>query len=343
MQLENPQSIVNISNILNLTRQEFSIIEKHLFLLTLWKLKASQVYDKNAEDSNQPLVIQIPIKELKETNVSRIREALDKITSRKIYFEDNTKNKEHYGYRVPFPSADYFAKERSYGYVELKLNPDCKKLFLELSKGYTKTDISAVFSLKSTYSIRMYELMSMNAKQGSWTVELEKLKFLIGLDLQKYKSFTQFEKNILEYSQKELWDHCNIHFEWEVAEKQRKKITALTFHITTRNTQESREINYFAEEQTAWADNLTPVQIKEYFARIQHSYNFTADQREFIVSNRPVFSEFVRMHTIIDTMIEQGKPVLNRTAYIAKSLKFDKIKFGKAGKKASAKSTPLFG
>lgn len=345
MTLENPQSIVNISNILNLTRQEFSIIEKHLFLLTLWKLKASQVYDKSAEESNEPLVIQIPIKELKETNVSRIKEALDKITSRKIYFEDNTKNKEHYGYRVPFPSADYFAKERSYGYVELKLNPDCKKLFLELSKGYTKTDISAVFSLKSTYSIRMYELMSMNAKQGSWTVELEKLKFLIGLDLAKYKSYTQFEKNILEYSQKELWDHCNIHFEWEIAEKQRKKITALTFHITTRNTQESREINYFAEEQTAWADNLTPAEIRDYFSTMQHAYTLTADQRDYIISHRPVFSEFVRMHTIIDTMIEQGKPVLNRTAYMAKSLKFDKIKFKKntQNQKSKAKSTPLFG
>jgi hypothetical protein len=225
----------------------------------------------------------------------------------------------------------------------LKLNPDCKKLFLELSKGYTKTDINAVFTLKSTYSIRMYELMSMNAKLGSWTVELEKLKFLIGLDLVKYKSFTQFEKNILEYSQKELWDHCNIHFEWEIAEKQRKKITALTFHITTRNTQENREINYFAEEQTAWADNLTPLEIRDYMISMQHVYNFTADQREYIMSHRPVFSEYVRMHTTIDKMIEQGKPILNRTSYMVVSLKLDKIKFNKAGKKTKTKSTPLFG
>jgi len=342
MTLENPQSIVNISNILNLTRQEFSILEKHLFLMTLWKLKSSQVFDKAAGESNEPLVIQIPIKDLKETNISRIKEALDKITSRKIYFEDNVKNKEHFGYRVPFPSADYIAKERSYGYVELKLNPDCKKLFLELSKGYTKTDIHAVFSLKSPYSIRMYELMSMNAKAGSWTIEIEKLKFFIGLDLAKYKSYTQFEKNILEYSQRELWDHCNIHFEWEIAEKQRKKITALTFHITTRVTQESREMNDFADGQTTWANNLNPMEIKDTFALIQHSYNFTSDQKEYIMSNKKVFSEFVRMHSIIETKIEQGKPVVNRTAYMAKSLNFDTIKFNKQSKKDSVKSLKLF-
>lgn len=342
MTLENPQSIVNISNILNLTRQEFSILEKHLFLITLWKLKSSQVFDKAAGESNEPLVIQIPIKELKETNISRIKEALDKITSRKIYFEENQKNKEHFGYRVPFPSADYIAKERSFGYVELKLNPDCKKLFLELSKGYTKTDIHAVFSLKSPYSIRMYELMSMNAKHGSWTIEIEKLKFFIGLDLAKYKSYTQFEKNILEYSQRELWDHCNIHFEWEIAEKQRKKITALTFHITTRVTQESREMNDFADGQTNWANNLNPMEIKETFALIQHSYNFTSDQKEYIMSNKKVFSEFVRMHSIIETKIEQGKPVVNRTAYMAKSLNFDTIKFNKKSKKENAKSLKIF-
>jgi plasmid replication initiation protein len=340
--LENPQSIVNISNILNLTRQEFSILEKHLFLLTLWKLKSFQVYDKAVSESNDPLTIHIPIKELKETNISRIKEALNKITSRKIYFEDNTRNKEHFGYRVPFPSADYIAKERSYAYVELRLNPDCKNLFLELSKGYTKTDIHAVFSLKSTYSIRMYELMTMNAKHGSWTVELEKLKYWIGLDQSKYKSFTQFEMNILEYSQRELWEHCNIHFEWEIAAKERKKITALTFHITTRVNQENRELSEIAGEQTAWANNLSPSEIRDHFLRVQHSYTFTKDQQEYILSNKKVFSEFVRMHAIIETKIEQGKPVLNRTAYMARSLKFDTIKFNTKDKKEKNKPLSLF-
>jgi len=337
MTLDNPQSIVNISNALNLTKQEFSILEKHIFLLSLWQLKSSQVYDKGADESKEPIVIQIPIKDLKETNISRIREALDKLSSRKIYFED-TKTKDHFAFRVPFPSADYFGKERSYGYIELKLNSDCKKLFLELSKGYTKTDIHAVFSLKSTYSIRMYELMSMNAKSGSWTVELEKLKFFLGLDLSKYKSFTQFETNVLKYSQKELWEHCDIHFEWSIAEKNRKKITALTFHIRSRNNQENREMKEEAEGQTAWADKLTPLEIRDYVSRIQHMYTFTADQREYIIEHRPVFSEFVRLNSIIETKIEQGKPVLNRTAYIAKSLNFNTLKFNKKTKRVKAPS-----
>lgn len=327
MTLDNPQSIVNISNALNLTKQEFSILEKHIFLLALWQLKTSQVYNKGTEDSNEPIVIQIPVKDLKETNLPRIKEALDKLSSRKIYFEEFSNTKEHFAYRVPFPSADYHGKERSYGYIELKLNNDCKKLFLELSKGYTKTDIHAVFSLKSTYSIRMYELMSMNAKSGSWTIELEKLKFFLGLDLSKYKSYTQFEKNILEYSQRELWDHCNIHFEWEIADKIRKKITALTFHIRSRESQENKEMNDEAAGQTTWADNLNPAEIRDAFVRIQHVYNFTADQREYIMSNKPVFSEFVRMHSIIESKIEQGKPVRNPSAYMAKSLNLHLKKF----------------
>ena len=41
---------------------------------------------------------------------------------------------------------------------------------------------------------------------------------------------------------KELWEHCNLYFEWEIAAKKGKKITALTFHIKERDKQERIEL-----------------------------------------------------------------------------------------------------
>jgi len=342
-QSDNTSGIIRISNVLNLTRQEFTMIEKHLFLMTLWSLKADQGFNVNIDNPLEAVGIVIPVKGMKETNVARIREALDKITSRKLYFDSSQKNREDFGYVVPFISAKYASEDRSYANIHLKLNPECKKLFLELANGYTKTDIQAILSLKSTSAIRMYELMSMHLKDGQWTVDLDTLKGLLGLDANSYKSYFLFKKKVLEYAQKELWDHCNVFIDWEVAEKKGKKIVALTFTIASRVTQESKDLEEEAIQSTEWVYSLTPEQIRERFMKVAQAYTFSEPQKNYILGSKTVFKEFVRLDIIIEEKLLRGNPVRNRSAYMAKSLGLDKVKLGKGAKKPKEKkAAPLF-
>lgn len=321
-------SIVRISNVLNLTRQEFTAVEKHIFLYTILHLKEHQGFGVEIKE-DFVLSVEFSAAELKETNRERIKEALDKITSKKIYFDQSSKGREYYGYVVPFVSAKYDSKPRVESLIKVKLNPDCQKLFLELANGYTIMDLKAIINLKSVHSIRMYELISQHLNQGSWTIDLGELKNLLGLEYAQYSRFPDFKRYILEYSQRELWEHCNLHFEWEIAAKQRKKITALTFHIKERNKQERTELNEEIKATQNFIKSLSPADVSQKASRVKEKYNLTKKQFDYVLSNTEVFNEFIRVDLIIEDMIAKGKPPRDRTKYLAKSLKLDQVKFNK--------------
>ena len=322
-------NLVRISNILNLTRQEFTLIEKHIFITTLLNLKERQGFNLTFENDNTNIEVDVDISDLKETNRQRIKDALDKITSRKIYFDNSTSQMEYFGYIVPFISAKYTSKDRVYSKISIKLNSDVKKLFFDLASGYTTADLKAIMSLKSTHSIRMYELMSQYKNQKSWNIELETLRNLLDISYGTYKSFTDFKSRILEYSQKELWEHCNLYFEWEIAAKKGKKITALTFHIKERDKQERIELSEEIRATQNFIATLSPADISHKSHLLTLSYSLTKEQVEYIMTNRNVFNDFVRIDIIIEDMIAKGKPPKDRTKYLAKSLGLDKIKFAK--------------
>ena len=101
---ENNKSMLRISNILNLTRQEFTLIEKHIYLTTLLYLKENQGFKVDLENELLAVKIDFSANELKETNRSRIKDALSKITSRKIFFDSSTKDKDYFGFVVQFIS-----------------------------------------------------------------------------------------------------------------------------------------------------------------------------------------------------------------------------------------------
>jgi plasmid replication initiation protein len=327
--MEESKNMLRISNILNLTRQEFTVIEKHIYLVTLLNLKEHQGFNINIDNIKEVVEIQFSATELKETNISRIKDSLDKLTSRKIFFDSSTKNNDYFGVVVPFSYANYSAIKGGKSTITIHLNGVCKKLFFELANGFTTMDLKAILNLKSNYSIRMYEVMNQYLNQGKWTVELIKLKNLLGLELSKYKSFTDFETRILAYSQKELWEHCGIHFEWEIAQKERKKITALTFTIRTKEKQEKVQVNADIKTTMDYIATLTPKDIAEKSHILMTQYTLSAEQKDYILSDTSVFNEFIRIHAIIENMIEKANPPKDRTKYLAKSLGLDMIKFKK--------------
>ncbi|MDQ1085521.1 MULTISPECIES: replication initiation protein [unclassified Siphonobacter] len=317
------KSLINISNSLNLTKQEFTTVEKHILLITLLHLKNRQGFGVNIEEK---LVVSFPATDIKETNLVRIKESLDKITSRKIFFDESTKSKDYFGYIVPFTYANYEGRVGASSTITVELNSRCNKLFLELANGYTTTDLQTILSLKSVHAIRMYELLMMYRKKNEWVIELDRLKGLLGLNLTAYKSFTDFETRILKYTQKELSEHCNLFFNWEIAAKERKKITSLKFKIQDVDGMD-REL--LAEETSKTIDYVSSLGDIEVAAKVRAAclkYTFTEKQIQWILETKERISELIRIDLIVEDKISKGKPPRNRTKYVAKSMGFDKLK-----------------
>lgn len=331
MKNEINKEILRVSNVLNLTRQEFNTLERHIYLMTILSLKKHQGLNLEL-DSDSVIKIEFSATSLKETNRERIKDALDKITSRKIHFDSSNANEEYFGFVVPFSYANYSAKNGHESKITIDINSRTKNLFCELAKGYTVMDLQAILSLKSNYSIRVYELMSQYLNQKKWTVSIEKLRGLLNLEDSQYKNYGMFEKRILTYSQKELWEHCNLHFEWEIAHKKGKKITALTFHIRERNKQERIELNEEIEATKDYLKSLSPADISQKATWVINKYTLNQNQQNHILNNTDVFNEFVKIDLIIEDMVSKGNPPRNKTAYLAKSLGLDKVKFPKSKK-----------
>lgn len=312
------KSLVQITNILNLSRQEFDTTEKHIYLLALMQLKTYQGFNLTFDDDKN-ISIEFDAALLKETNVNRVKKALDSITSRKLYIDDG---KGTFGNFVPFVDGIHKSQKGAYAKIKITLNNSCKKFFLELAQGYTSTDFNAILSLKSVHTIRIYELMSMHLYLKSWTVSVEKLKGLLGLsDLKGYDNFCNFEKRVLLYSQKEIAQNCDIYFNWIISKRDKKKVTELTFNIEKYQTFENKAIDEAAGEAMNYISSLTPIEIKNNYQKLIQKYIFSQDVIDNIITNPALMREFIRVDMIIESKIEKGSPPRDRSAYMITCLK----------------------
>lgn len=132
--------------------------------------------------------------------------------------------------------STYIAKE---GIAEIKVSPELYPYLLNLEKNFTTTKLNVLLSFKSIYSSRLYQLMKKWEKIGSWKVEVEELKNLLGVPILKevngekvfrLAQYGHFKQRALDVALKEV----NAHSEFNVTMTEHKtgrKITALSFKI----------------------------------------------------------------------------------------------------------------
>jgi len=115
------------------------------------------------------------------------------------------------------------------GVVELEISDRLKPFLLKLKKNFTKYNFENVITLKSSYSIRIYELLKQFEKIGKRNISIDEFKGLLGIE-NKYKYYGNIKDKIIKKSQKELAEKTDIKF-WFKEIKEGKKITGIIFMI----------------------------------------------------------------------------------------------------------------
>lgn len=160
-----------------------------------------------------------------------IKKASQRLKNAPVDIEEiNEKGKRHFKSTNLFASAEY---EEGSGFITYTVAPLLKPYLLELiSKDennkikipYTKYRLENILKLKGSHSIRLYELLAqysgMKEKVKKRVFEVEELKTILGLNNQ-YKSFTDFEKKVLEKGKQEINDKTNIFMNFEKIKKGR--------------------------------------------------------------------------------------------------------------------------
>ncbi len=78
-----------------------------------------------------------------------------------------------------------------------------------------------MIKLKSTYSIRIYELLKQYEHIRERTISLESLRYYLDA-IDVYPNYANFKQRVLKHSQKELNQKTDISFEFEEIKSGRK-------------------------------------------------------------------------------------------------------------------------
>lgn len=106
------------------------------------------------------------------------------------------------------------------------------KIFAEFSKGFRKYELECAMKLKSTYSLRLYQLISNVDIPIEY--KIEELKFMFGMDVNKYTRTYNFIQKVIEPAKAELDEKAPYTFTYKLLEednnrKGRSKIDRILF------------------------------------------------------------------------------------------------------------------
>ncbi len=142
-----------------------------------------------------------------------------------------------------FSSIEY--KHKS-GLIQCHFDPKLKPYLLQLKDNFTAYTLKSVLPMRSSYSIRIYELLKQYETIGSRVFNLDELLQVLQVP-KSYHVWRDFNKRVLEPAEKEINKHSDIKISYQPV-KTGRKITAINFRI---------------------APNLKKLPLKQYIARVR--------------------------------------------------------------------------
>ena len=137
------------------------------------------------------------------------------------------------------------------GFIKIYFNPEIEDYLHNLKTSFTSYYIKQVSEFRRFYSVRFYEISVMHlnkAKVNKTTFRMKITDLRDILDLSsKYPRFCDFKQRVLEPSKKEIKEHSDLHFTYEVI-KEGKTPSEIRFTVT-RPASGSEEIRLNAQDE----------------------------------------------------------------------------------------------
>jgi len=166
------------------------------------------------------------------------------------------------------------------GTLILSLDPNLKPYMLGLKEFYTSYKLENVLSLKSKYSIRLYEILKSNLFKNHVTIGLDELKTMVGANEKAYGVYQNVKKKVILQAQKELNNKTDINFDYEEI-KTGRKVTSIKFYINGTKVknkvldevcatsegkstikEEKRSTELISKVKTIFKENITALEAK---------------------------------------------------------------------------------
>lgn len=142
------------------------------------------------------------------------------------------------------------------GMIQLRFAPDLKPYLLQLKTAFTSYKLSNILSLKSSYSIRLYELMKKWQHLGEWTCSIKNLREKLGVEKDKYPRYANFNARVLKVAVTELNKKTDLNIELQEIKKGRS-VKEIKFSIKHSPEKEIKLPNLEKESKPVQEFNKT--------------------------------------------------------------------------------------
>lgn len=115
------------------------------------------------------------------------------------------------------------------GLITLQFSPWLKPYLLQLKGHFTQYQLGNIMQIKSSYAIRIYELLKQRQKIGYREFTVDELRHILQID-EQYKNYKDFRRNVILVAQKELKEKTDICFTFEETRLGRK-VASIYFTI----------------------------------------------------------------------------------------------------------------
>ena len=199
---------------------------------------------------------------------------------------------------------------RNKGTIDMRFDPLLKPFLLELSSKFTSYRLANVVKLKSTYAIRIYELLKQYEDLRERTISLENLRYYLDA-MDVYPNYTNFKQRILKPSQKELNQKTDISFEFEEI-KLGRKVQKIRFIIRAQKKKDSDLVHFEKKLDKFQQPNTFEQKIKRFEERCKEKvfpkvFEKWAKHKEIVLE----IIEELRFRSDIDSPIGYVEFILN--------------------------------
>ncbi|MBU8855722.1 replication initiation protein [Bacillus sp. FJAT-26377] len=148
----------------------------------------------------------------------------------------------------------YVAYNETEGTIDIRFDPFLRPYLLHLKREFTSYKLENVVKLKSSYAIRIYELLKQYERLKERSFYLEDLRKMLGAE-DIYPAYGNFKQRVLVPAQKELKAKTDISFEIEEIRTGRR-VDKIKFSITSGSNGKADPLDLLQNHLQEFADTF---------------------------------------------------------------------------------------
>ncbi|OQP11141.1 replication initiation protein [Geobacillus thermoleovorans] len=283
---------VTKSNVLIEANYKLSTLEQKIILYLI-----SQIH----KDDDDFKMYRLPIQEFSELlgyrgspKYTELREITKNLMRKVLEIREGQKLKQ-------MSWVSYVEYDGNSGYVSLSFDPRLKPYLLQLKREFTTYRLKNVMELKSSYSIRMYELLKRWQYVGGFEIRLDELRMMVGAG-NKYREYHNFKKRVLNPAQQEISEKTDIMFSYEEI-REKRKVVSIRFRIKEKNVEPAVEVIEGKKE-----DHVDDQYLQ--FLAVLQAYDRYITEKQF--AKIAVLAQKVFSDNWLDELIQTTRSILQR-------------------------------